>query len=124
MEISKLTLQQQGALLEILILAMYADGSLDLEEDARLNRVLSAMGVETEYDRDRVLDDCITRLREYQSPERARTHAVQLAKLFTDPEQCRGLYQIIEQQVNSDNSVVPAEHEFLSAMRQALKVQE
>jgi uncharacterized tellurite resistance protein B-like protein len=122
MEISKLTLQQQGALLEILILAMYADGSLDLEEDARLNRVLTAMGVESEYDRDRVLDETITRLREYQSPQLARTHAVQLAKSFTDSEQRRGLYQLIEQQVNSDNSVVPNEHEFLSAMRVALNL--
>lgn len=123
MEISKLTLQQQAALLEILILAMYADGSLDLEEDARLNRVLTAMGVETEYDRDRVLDECITRLRQYsQNPQLARDHAVQLAQSFKDPEQCRGVYQLIEQQVNSDNSVVPNEHEFLSAMRAALKL--
>jgi hypothetical protein len=123
MEISKLTLQQQAALLEILILAMYADGSLDLEEDARLNRVLTAMGVETEYDRDRVLDDCITRLREYsQNSQAARTHAVLLAQSFKDPEQCRGVYQLVEQQVNSDNSVVPAEHEFLSAMRTALRL--
>jgi len=123
MEISKLTLQQQAALLEILILAMYADGSLDLEEDARLNRVLTAMGVETEYDRDRVLDDCITRLREYsQNSQSARDHAVLLAQSFKDPEQCRGVYQLVEQQVNSDNSVVPAEHEFLSAMRTALRL--
>lgn len=123
MEISKLTLQQQAALLEILILAMYADGSLDLDEDARLNRVLTAMGVETEYDRDRVLDDCITRLREYsQTPQQARDHAVQLAQSFKDPEQCRGVYQLVEQQVNSDSSVVPNEHEFLSAMREALKL--
>jgi len=123
MEIAKLTLQQQAALLEILILAMYADGSLDLNEDARLNRVLTAMGVETEYDRDRVLDDVITRLRNYsQNPQLARTHATQLAQSFTDPEQCRGVYQLIEQQVNSDSSVVPAEHEFLSAMRTALKL--
>ena len=123
MEISKLTLQQQGALLEILILAMYADGRLDLEEDARLNRVLTAMGVETEYDRDRVLDDCITRLRQFsQSPQSARNHAVQLAQTFTDPEQRRGLYQLIEQQVNRDNSVVPNEHEFLNAMQTALKL--
>jgi hypothetical protein len=123
MEISKLTLQQQAALLEILILAMYADGSLDLEEDARLNRVLTAMGVETEYDRDRVLDDCITRLREYsQNSQAARDHAVLLAQSFKDPEQCRGVYQLVEQQVNSDNSVVPAEHEFLSAMRAALRL--
>jgi hypothetical protein len=79
--------------------------------------------VETEYDRDRVLDDSITRLRTYsQNPQVARTHAVQLAQSFTDPEQCRGVYQLIEQQVNSDSSVVPAEHEFLSAMRQALKL--
>ena len=121
MEISRLTLQQQAALLEILILAMYADGRLDLDEDARLNRVLAAMGVETEYDRDRVLDESITRLRQHsQSPESARAHAAQLAQSFKDPEQCRGVYQLIEQQVNSDNSVVPAEHEFLIAMRQAL----
>ena len=123
MEISRMTLQQQGALLEILILAMYADGHLDLGEDARLNRVLTTMGVETEYDRDRVLDETITRLREHsQNPQSARAHAAQLAQTFTDPEQCRGVYQLIEQQVNSDTSVVPAEHEFLSAMRTALKL--
>ena len=123
MEISRLTLQQQAALLEILILAMYADGRLDLEEDARLNRILTTMGVETEYDRDRVLDETITRLRPYsQNAQVSRTHAIQLAKSFTDPEQCRGVYQLIEQQVNSDNNVAPAEHEFLSAMREALKL--
>lgn len=123
MEISRLTLQQQAALLEILVLAMYADGHLDLGEDARLNRLLTTMGVETEYDRDRVLDETITRLREYsQNPQSARDHAVQLARAFKDPEQCRGVYQMIEQQVNSDASVAPAEHEFLSAMRQALRL--
>ena len=123
MEISRLTDPQRLALLDLLILAMYADGSLDLNEDARLERVLASMGVETEYDRGRVLDDSITRLRVYsQNAQLARTHAVQLAQAFTDPEQCRGVYQLIEQQVNSDNSVVPAEHEFLSAMRQALKL--
>jgi uncharacterized tellurite resistance protein B-like protein len=123
MEISRLTLQQQAALLEILILAMYADGRLDLEEDARLNRLLTTMGVETEYDRDRVLDEAITRLREFsQNSQSARVHAAQLAQSFNDPEQCRGVYQLIEQQVNSDNSVVPAEHEFLAAMRQALRL--
>jgi hypothetical protein len=123
MEISRLTLQQQAALLEILILAMYADGRLDLDEDARLERVLTSMGVETQYDRDRVLDETITRLRDHaQNPQLARTHATQLAKSFTDPEQCRGVYQLIEQQVNSDSSVVPNEHKFLSAMRQALRL--
>ena len=123
MEISRLTDPQRLALIDLLILAMYADGSLDLNEDARLERLLATMGVETEYDRGRVLDDSITRLRVYsQSPQLARTHAAQLAQAFTDPEQCRGVYQLIEQQVNSDNSVVPAEHEFLSAMRQALKL--
>jgi hypothetical protein len=123
MEITRLTDQQRKALLDLLILAMYADGRLDLEEDARLNRLLTAMGFETEYDRDRQLDESITRLREYsQNPQVARTRAVQLAQSFTDPEQCRGVYQLIEQQVNSDNSLVPAEHEFLSAIRQALRL--
>lgn len=121
MEISRLNDQQRRALLDILILAMYADGHLDLGEDARLQRLLIAMGVETEYDRDRELDESITRLREYsQNPRVARDRAVQLARSFTDSEQCRGVYQLVEQQVNSDTKVVPAEHEFLSAIRQAL----
>ena len=123
MEISRLNDQQRRALLDILILAMYADGHLDLGEDARLQRLLTAMGVETEYDRDRELDESITRLREYsQNPRVARDRAVQLARSFTDPEQCRGVYQLVEQQVNSDTKVVPVEHEFLSAIRQALRL--
>jgi uncharacterized membrane protein YebE (DUF533 family) len=123
MEISRLNEQQRHALIDMLILAMYADGHLDLGEDARLERVLVAMGVDTEYDRDRVLDDSITRLRDYsRNAQVAREKAVELAKSFTDPEQCRGVYQLLEQQVNSDTSVVPAEHEFLSAMQQALKL--
>jgi len=123
MEITRLTDQQRKALLDLLILAMYADGHLDLAEDARLERLLTSMGFDTEYDRDRVMDESITRLREHsQNPQMGRTQAVQLAQSFKDPEQCRGVYQLIEQQVNSDNSVVPAEHEFLSAVRQALKL--
>lgn len=121
MEISRLTEPQRRALLDLLILAMYADGHLDLGEDARLQRLLTAMGVETEYDRDRELDDSITRLREYsQNPRIARERAAQLVQCFTDAEQRRGVYQLVEQQVNSDTKVVPAEHEFLSAVREAL----
>ncbi|HXT12250.1 MAG TPA: tellurite resistance TerB family protein [Candidatus Angelobacter sp.] len=121
MDISRFTDPQRQALLDLLILAMYADGHLDLGEDARLQRLLESMGVATEYDRDRALDDAITRLRDYsQNPQVARNHAVQLAKVFKGQEQCRVVYQLLEQQANSDTKVVPAEHEFLSAMRQAL----
>jgi uncharacterized tellurite resistance protein B-like protein len=123
MEISRLTEQQRRALLDLLILAMYADGHLDLGEDARLQRLLTSMGVETEYDRDRELDDSITRLREYSQNSRvARERAVQLVQCFTDAEQRRGVYQLVEQQVNSDTKVVPAENEFLAAVREALKL--
>jgi len=85
--------------------------------------MLSSMGVATEYDRDRALDDAITRLRDYsQNPQIARKRAVELAKAFSGQEQCRAVYQLLEQQVNSDTKVVPAEHEFLSAMHQALNL--
>src|SRR6185369_6809006 len=123
MEIARLTEQQRQALLDLLILAMYSDGHLDLVEDARLERLLETMGVATEYDRGRLLDASVTRLRDYsQNAELARKRAVELARSFTDPEQRRGLYQILEQQISSDNTVVPAEHEFLSAIRQALQL--
>jgi uncharacterized tellurite resistance protein B-like protein len=123
MEIARLTTPQRQALIDLLILAMYADGHLDLGEDARIERLLGAMGFETEYDRDKQLDESITRLREYsQNAKVARSRAVQLAQSFTDPEQRRGVYQLLEQQVNSDTSVVPAEHEFLSAIREAMQL--
>jgi uncharacterized tellurite resistance protein B-like protein len=123
MEIARLTAQQRQALIDLLILAMYADGHLDLGEDARIERVLTAMGFGTEYDRGKQLDEAITRLREYsQNPQVARSRAMQLAQSFTEPEHRRGLYQLLEQQVNSDTSVVPAEHEFLSAIRTALGI--
>jgi uncharacterized tellurite resistance protein B-like protein len=123
MEISRLTTEQREALIDLLIVAMYADGHLDLIEDARLNRLLTAMGFETDYDRQRKLDETITRLREYsQSAELARKHAVQLARHFTDPEQRRGVFQLLEQQISSDNNVVPAEHQFLSAIREVFQM--
>ena len=115
--------EQAEAVVKLLTLAMYADGHLDLGEDARLQRLLAAMGYETEYDRDKELDESITRLRDYsQNSRAARERAVQLAQAFTDPEQCRGVYQLVEQQVNSDTRVVPAEHEFLSAIQKALRL--
>ena len=123
MEISRLTGPQRRALIDLLILAMYADGHLDLGEDARWQRLLAAMGVETEYDRDRELDDSITRLREYsQNPRLARERAVELVRCFKNAEQRRGVYQLLEQQVNSDTKVVPAENEFLAAVREALRL--
>jgi uncharacterized tellurite resistance protein B-like protein len=119
MEIARLTQEQREALVDLLVLAMYADGHLDLVEDARLNRLLTAMGFETDYDRQRKLDDAITRLREYsQNAELARKHAAQLASHFTDSEQRRGVFQLLEQQISSDNNVVPAEHQFLSTIRE------
>lgn len=123
MEISRLTHQQRQALLDLLILAMYADGHLDLVEDARLQRLLITMGFETKYDRDRQLDESVTRIRESsQTADLARKHAVQLAKNFSGPEQCRGVYQLVEQQITSDNKVEPSEHAFLSALREALRL--
>ena len=123
MEIARLTQEQREALIDLLILAMYADGYLDLIEDARLQRLLTAMGFETDYDRQRKLDETITRLREYsQSAELARNRAVQLARNFTTPEERRGGFQLLEQQVNSDNTVAPVEHQLLSAVREVFEM--
>src|SRR5690349_8005505 len=123
MEIARLNQEQRLALLDLLVLAMYSDGHLDLVEDARLERLLTTMGFGTEYDRGRQLDESVTRLREYsQTPELARKHAAELAKNFSGAEQCRGVYQLVEQQINSDNKVDADEHEFLSAVRAALQL--
>jgi uncharacterized tellurite resistance protein B-like protein len=118
MNITNFSIQQREALLDLLVLAMYADGHLDLVEDTQLERLLAAMGFETDYDRQKQLDASVTRIRQYSvSAELARSHAVQLAKNFSAAEERAEVCRLLEQQINSDNKVAPAEHQLLSAIR-------
>ncbi len=114
---------QQQALLDLTLLAMYADGHLAAVEDARIERLLTALGCDTDYDRAKHYDAAVARItRPATTKEGARAHAAKLATLFTTPEQRRQLLDILDDLMVSDKSIAAEECGFLAVIREALQM--
>lgn len=124
MDLTDFTKAQQEALLDLLVLATYADGRLTMAEDSRIEGLLSAMGLALEFERQRAWDESVTRVRKHtQTAERARAHAAELAQHFTQPEQCHRVSRWLEDLIESDDQVSAEECHFLSAVRGVLQPQ-
>lgn len=110
--------EQNEALFELLILAMYADGHLTLVEDEQLHRLLTAMGHVEEAGRQRQFDATVTRVRPFiQSLQQAKEHALKLAAAFTDRRQQKQVLAAIEQIMTTDHHVSSWETTLLSELR-------
>jgi uncharacterized tellurite resistance protein B-like protein len=121
--LSDLTDPQRQALIDLLILTMYADGHLTLIEDAEVEKVLVAMGYDTEFDRQKQLDASMTRIRQHaKTPELARVHATTLAQNFTAREHRLKIYSILEFLITSDGHITTAENQLLETIRQMFKL--
>jgi len=114
---------QRQALLDLLLLGMYADGHLASAEDAALHQLLGRMGVESKYDQDRELDAAVTRVRQHlQPPEAAQTYVKALARTFSSPELRRRAAGVLEQFLDSDERLTAVEHQFLATVREAFGI--
>jgi uncharacterized tellurite resistance protein B-like protein len=123
MDLTNFTEKQRKALVDLMVLTMYADGHIASAEEARVHRLLGTLGFETDYDRSRQFDAAVTRLRRHSATaQAARTHAAQLARSFATPEQRRQVADLLEDLTGSDNQVAPAESQFLAAVKEALQI--
>ena len=114
---------QCQALLDLAVLAMYADGHLAEVEDARMQQLLTAMGCDSDYDRNRDYDAAVSRIsRHSQTAEQARAHAITLAKGFTTREQRQQAHDVINDLVKSDSKIAPQEGTYLTLVRQAFQM--
>jgi len=114
---------QRQALLDLAMLAMYADGRLTAVEDERVERLLTAMGFTTEYDRNKHYDASVSRVsRHSASAAAARKHATELAKSFSTKEQRRQVHDVLDDLMASDGGVAPEERELLAVVREALHI--
>jgi hypothetical protein len=121
--ITDLTEPQRQALLDLLVLAQYLDRHLESGEDARVKRLLVAMGCQTPYDRQRLFDAAVTRVRQYaESPALARTHAVKLGRAFVTQDQCRRVVALLEDLIVCDGRTTPEEKQFLDTLRDVFQV--
>ena len=122
MSINEFTEQQKQALLDLTMLAMYADGHLAGVEDQRVQRLLGVLGYETEYDRGKHYDASVSRVsRHSQTPESARTYASTLAQGFTTRDQRRFVQKVLDDVITSDSHVSLEETSLLSLVRESLE---
>jgi uncharacterized tellurite resistance protein B-like protein len=120
-ELKNFTEAQRKALLDLAMIAMYADGKLTSIEDERVNRLLTSMGCDTDYDRGRDFDAAISRVsRQVLTAEGARSHAATLAQVFTTREQRQRAYDLMMELITSDNDVTAVEGNLLSVVKEAL----
>ena len=121
MNLQPFSVPQCEALLDLALLAMYADGHLATAEDERVHRLLSAMGVAAESDRARHYDAAVARVRGHaQSAAGARSHASKLAGHFATSEHRRQVMAVLDELIASDSQVAPQERGYLSAVQEAL----
>jgi hypothetical protein len=108
---------QQRALVDLLILAMYADGQLTTVEDKQLQKLLTALGHTEEFDRQRESDAAVTRMRPFlQSIEQAKEQALLLAEAFTTRTEQKQVYAAVQEIMTTDKHVSSWEGTLLSEL--------
>ncbi|HEU6447835.1 MAG TPA: hypothetical protein VFV23_05310 [Verrucomicrobiae bacterium] len=114
MEPSDFNDSQKRALLDLLVLGMYADGNLDLIEDEKAQRILDSISFASDTERQQFLDGSFTRARQYNiSPASQRGYVSQIAKQFPTPALRRKVYNALEDSLSSDNKIADKERELL-----------
>lgn len=113
---------QKLALLELLVMGMYADDHLALAEDARLLTVLATLPAASDDARARRLDEIITRAgRHAISVESRRARTRELAKQFPTLELRQRAYAEVEALLSSDREVSGAEQELLLLVKEVFQ---
>jgi uncharacterized tellurite resistance protein B-like protein len=123
MNVKDFSTEQCQAFLDLLVLAMYADGQLHSGEDERVEGLLTAMGFEPGYDQQREFDAAVTRVRKHSQPvDAACAHAADLAARFTTSAQRRTVFDLLNDLVRSDNRVSPGEQQLLASVKQVFQM--
>ena len=120
MDLKSLNSDERNALLDALVLAMYSDGHLARTEDARIERMLNAMGFEAKSDRDRELDASVTRVRKYPNNQAAAREIVaNLTNVFSKRGDRDAVIKALTELVSSDNRMATEETRFLEMVKAA-----
>jgi uncharacterized tellurite resistance protein B-like protein len=118
-----LTNAQKQALVDLLVLGMYADHRLASAEDDYLQRLLDTFQFSSDYERQGFVDAAFTRAsRRSQSPEAIRSYVAQLAANFLSTQEGQIVYDTLEELVTSDGGPTAEERQMLSAVKQAFEL--
>jgi hypothetical protein len=116
----ELTEAQKEALVDLLVLGMYADATLTSAEDDYLQRLLDTFEFSSEYTRQSFADAAFTRTRGYcASPALTCDYVEKLARSFQSVEARRDVYEALEELLSSDGGATDEEGRMLSLVREA-----
>ncbi len=123
MKLKDLTQPQQRALLDLAMLAMYADGHLSSAEDERIVRLLTNLGFSTDSDRGQQYDAAVGRVsRHAQNVATARAYITTLAQQFTTREERRSVLDLMNDLVSSDSRIAPEETSYLAVLQEVFQL--
>jgi hypothetical protein len=123
MELTGLTDKQKQAVVDLLVLGMYADGNLDLIEDEKARRVLDSIQFSSDSARQYFLDASFARARKHGvSPKTTRSYVSEIAKSFPTPAMRRQVYTTLEDSLTSDRKMAEKECELLLVVSEEFKL--
>lgn len=121
--ITGFTESQTQALMDLLVMGMYADHNLASAEEACLEQRLTRFKFSSEYERRQFIDASFTRARRHTgSPEARRAYVLQLAERFATLDLRRSVYDMLDELLTSDGCVTGEESQLLSAVKEAFQL--
>ena len=123
MSLTGFTDQQKQALVDLLVLGMYADGNLDLIEDEKARQVLDAIQFSSDSARQYFLDASFARARKNGAAAKtARSYVSEIAGSFPTPAMRRQVYSALEDSLMSDQKISGKESELLLIVSEEFKL--
>jgi len=123
MNIAEFNLEQKKALVDLLIVGMYADRSLSSAEDERVVKLLDSFSFTSDYERQQFSDAAFTRAsRQKYSPEDMLAFVGKLAVHFPERNIRKQAHDILEDLITSDGHITSDESELLAATREVFQL--
>ena len=123
MNLTGFSQEQKQALLDLLIIGMYADHNLASSEDSRIDQVLDAFSFPSDYERDKFSDAAFTRARNHSgSPETIRGYLKEIAHHFSTTDSRRRAYDILDDLLTSDGKLDSEESKLLGATKEVFQL--
>jgi uncharacterized tellurite resistance protein B-like protein len=123
MNLTEFTDQQKQAVVDLLVLGMYADGNLDLIEDEKARQVLDAIQFSSDSARQYFIDASFARARKNGgSPNTTRSYVSEIARSFPEPAMRRQVYSALEDALMSDKKISGTERELLLIVSEEFKL--
>ena len=111
---------QTNAILDLLVLGMYADGHLALGEDERLHDFLHRQGIASEDERRQNIGEAVTRVERPGGDETARRRRLAELAARLDTPAARSLaLSTLERLLCVDEKYPPGEEHFWNEVRRA-----